>query len=193
MTPQETLQHTEKMIAQLEELKRKAVFVGLPKEKVGGKVYGDGMTVIRIGAIHEYGAKIKHPGGTRYVIGPDGNARFVSNSFVGPVTGVTKPHTITIPQRSFLRVPFRTKRKEVNQFIAKQFEAVSNGDISPDIGLGRIGVMTANISKGAFTSLGYGEWKPITAETVRRKGSSQTLIDTGILRSSITWVVRDAS
>lgn len=158
MTPQETLQYTEKMIAQLEELKRKAVFVGLPKEKVGGKVYGDGMTIIRNGAIHEY--------------------------------GVDK---VGIPQRSFLRVPFRTKRKEVNQFIAKQFEAVSNGDISPDVGLGRIGVMTTNISKGAFTSLGYGEWQPITAETIRRKGSSQTLIDTGILRSSITWVVRDAS
>ena len=31
------------------------VAVGLPTEKVGGKVYGGGMTVVRVGAIHEYG------------------------------------------------------------------------------------------------------------------------------------------
>ena len=39
----------------LERAKRKVVAVGLPKEAVGSKVYGDGMSIISIGAIHEYG------------------------------------------------------------------------------------------------------------------------------------------
>ena len=155
MSPGEFLKHTTAMADRLKEAQRKAVFVGLPNEKVGGKVYGDGRTILQNGATHEYGA--------------------------GP-----------IPQRSFLRTPFAIKRKRLNEAIAKQFEAIANGQ-KVDIALGRIGVLATNVSKGAFTSLGYGEWNPITGETARRKGSSQTLIDTGILRSSITWVIRDAA
>lgn len=53
------------------------------------------------GAIHQFGGTIKHPGGTRYVV-VQGMARFVSNSFVGPVTGLTKSHPIPMPARPFL-------------------------------------------------------------------------------------------
>lgn len=155
ITPARMLKRTTDFAAALEAAKKKAVFVGLPKDKVGGAIYGDGRTVISNGATHEYGA---------------------------PQQG--------IPQRSFLRVPFAVKRKDLNKAIAKQFEAVAEGR-DADVALGRIGVLAANASKGAFTSLGYGSWAPITPETARRKGSSQTLIKDGILRGSITWVVRD--
>lgn len=154
ITPAQMLKRTTDYAASLEAAKKRAVFVGLPKDKVGGKVYGDGRTIIANGATHEYGA---------------------------PQQG--------IPQRSFLRVPFLTKRKELNKAIAKQFEAVADGR-DPDVALGRIGVLATNVSKGAFTSLGYGTWNPIQPETAAAKGSSQTLIDTGVLRGSITWVVR---
>ncbi len=153
LTPGEMLKYTTDLAARLEEAKRTAVFVGLPNEKVGGKVYGDGMSILRVGAIHEFGAG-------------------------------------AIPQRSFLRVPFATKRKEMNAAIAAQFAAIAKGQ-KVKIAMGRIGVIATNISKGAFTSLGYGDWNPITGETARRKGSSQTLIDTGILKGSITWVLRE--
>jgi hypothetical protein len=151
------LKRTTDFAAALDAAKKKSVFVGLPKDKVGGKIYGDGRTIISNGAVHEYGA---------------------------PQQG--------LPQRSFLRVPFATKRNDLNKAIAKQFEAVASGR-DPDVALGRIGALATNVSKGAFTSLGYGTWTPITSETKRRKGSGQTLIDTGTLRSSITWAVRDAS
>lgn len=157
LTPAQMLAYTTNMAEQLSQMKQKAVFVGLPAEKVGGKVYGDGMTILQIGAIHEYGA---------------------------PQQGT--------PERSFLRVPFRTKAAQINRVIAQQFEAVASGKRDVDTGLGRIGVIATNISKGSFVSLGYGTWKPITTETARRKGSSQTLIDTGVLRSSISHVIRDA-
>lgn len=158
LTPKQMLAYTTNMAERLAETKSKAVFVGLPAEKVGGKVYGNGMTVLQIGAIHEYGV---------------------------PQRG--------IPERSFLRVPFRIKRDEINQAIAKQFEAVMSGVRQVDVGLGLIGVIATNVSKGAFTSLGYGSWTPITDETKRRKGSSQTLIDNRILGTSISSVVRDAA
>lgn len=148
------LAYTTQLAQQLEEANSKAVFVGLPQEKVGGAIYGDGQTVISIGATHEYGA---------------GNN----------------------PQRSFLRVPFAAKSDEINKAITAQFKAIQDGR-KVDIALGRIGVMAVNISKGAFVSLGYGEWQPISDATKDRKGSSQTLIDTGTLRGSINWVVREA-
>jgi len=191
VNPGDFLEYTTNLAMRLERMKKKAVFVGLPNEKVGGKVYGNGMSIFRIGATHEYGATFTHPGGTRYTIGGGGKARLVSNSFNGPVAGITKPHTISIPQRSFLRVPFATKRKEMNAVTTKQFVAVVKG-LKVDAALGRMGVAATNISKGAFTTQGYGAWPGISADTARRKGSTQTMIDKGILRSSITWVIRKA-
>ncbi len=52
-------------------------------------------------AIHQFGGTIKHPGGTRYVV-VNAVAVFVSNAFMGPVSGITKPHPIPMPARPFL-------------------------------------------------------------------------------------------
>ena len=189
MTPEQMLKNTAAYLKNLEKAKSGYVAVGLPSEKVGGKVYGNGMTVIKIGAIHEYGSTFRHPGGTPYIVS-GGKARFVSKSFVGPVSGVTKPHMITIPRRSFLRVPFETKKKEMESATVKQFKDVFERGKTAEKALGLIGVAAVNISKGAFTTRGYGEWDDITSATKRRKGRGQTLIDTGTLRNSITRVVR---
>lgn len=42
-------------LKQMESVLSKTVKVGLPADKVGGQVYGDGVTVLQIGAQHEYG------------------------------------------------------------------------------------------------------------------------------------------
>lgn len=184
------LKNLEKYAKAIEEVKSKHVAVGLPEEKIGTKVYNSGATVAQVGATHEFGSTFTHPGGTGFVIGAGGKARFVSKSFVGPISGITKPHTITIPQRSFLRVPFTTKRKEVLSETQRQFNNVFEKGFTVDKALGRLGIAMVNISKGAFTTRGYGKWKDIRPATKKAKGSSQPLIDTGILRGSITFVVR---
>jgi len=58
-----------------------------------------------------------------------------------------------------------------------------------DTALGRVGLAARNISVGAFRTKGYGEWDDIEQATKDAKGSSTVLIDTGILRNAITWVV----
>lgn len=193
MKPEAFLKRTQKMADNLKAMKKRAVFVGLPKDKVGGAIYGDGRSILANGAVHEYGGTFRHPGGTRYVIGSDGLARFVGHDYVGPVQGTTKPHSITIPQRSFLRVPFAMQRAELQKAIRTQYKAVSEGKKSVDAGLGIIGAVATNISKGSFTTQGYGTWDDIKPATKAAKGSGQPLIDTGLLRGSITSVVRDAS
>lgn len=161
ITPQEMLKKTTAYYRELKRAKKMHVAVGLPVDKVGNKIYGDGMSIFRIGAIHEFGA-----------------------------TFDVKGLSITIPQRSFLRVPFATKQAELADALLREFNAVSDGKRSADQALGRVGIVAENISRGAFTTKGYGQWPDIKASTKSRKGSSQPLIDTGTLRNSITSVVR---
>ena len=95
-----------------------------------------------------------------------------------------------VPRRSFLRTPFSAKKDELETAIAKQFADVFQRGKKTEQALGLIGTVAVNISKGAFTTRGYGEWPDISAATKEDKGSSQVLIDTGTLRNSITYVVR---
>lgn len=78
---------------------------------VYGYVYSSGD--VKYAAIHEFGGIIQHPGGTKYIIdaavGGNIMTRFVSNAFPGHVAGVTKPHPIPMPERSFLRSGLRDK------------------------------------------------------------------------------------
>lgn len=98
-----------------------------------------------------------------------------------------------VPERSFLRVPFRVKRNEVQQALIDQFERVAAGRISVQQALGLVGATARNISVEAFTTMGYGQWPDIEQATKDAKGSTKPLIDTGTLRNSITWDVRDAT
>jgi len=148
--PENFLKRTKALEEAMKKSKGKAVMVGLPSEKIGGEIYGDGNTVLTVGAAHEYGT----------------------------------------PRRSFLRTPFLINKKRINKFIGLQFEKVAQGK-GVDEALDIIGAFCRNISVEAFRNKGYGQWKELEEETVRRKGSSRILIDTGTLRNAITWVVRN--
>ena len=94
-----------------------------------------------------------------------------------------------VPMRSFLRGPFASKAADIAAVIETQFGLVLEQGLSVDTALGRVGLAARNISVGAFRAKGYGEWSDITQATKDAKGSSGILIDTGILRNAITWVV----
>ena len=155
MTPEKTLKRMGAYLAELEAAKRMSVKVGLPKEKVGDKVYGDGTTIMVVGASHEYGA-------------------------------------INTPQRSFLRMPFDVHKKEVSEFIRGEFSKVFDGKSTAESALGRVGIKAMNISRGAFSTNGYGQWAALANSTIVAKakaGKTTPLVWSGILRGSITWVV----
>lgn len=186
MTPADFLKRSMEQVAAMERAKKASVKVGLPAgESATSKAYkSDGKesapTVLEVGIWHEYGTK-------------------------------------TIPMRSFLRGPFVEKRAELDKAIAAQFKMVLENGLDVDIALGRVGLTARNISVGAFKTQGYGEWpalSPITIELRRaggarggadvgnaakavssafwkpaRSSEAKPLIDTGLLRNSITWVV----
>lgn len=98
-----------------------------------------------------------------------------------------------VPRRSFLQVPFSLKSDQMSKSIDNALKLVTQGSVDPDTALGFIGIEGVNIVKMAFTSEGYGTWPPLKQATIDAKGSSQTLIDTGVLRNSISYkVVNDA-
>ena len=80
-------------------------------------------------AIQEYGGTINHPGGTPYFIGKDGKARFVSKSGFGAYHNlpVTKPHTITLPERPYMRPALAEKKQEGIALVAKAVSHVLKG------------------------------------------------------------------
>lgn len=57
MTPEETLRATTEYLKNLQAMKTHHVAVGLPASKVGDKKYEDGVSVIEVGAAHEFGTE----------------------------------------------------------------------------------------------------------------------------------------
>ena len=146
----------------LKEFQKKYVVVGILKENdnVSQGAYAKGVTVVEVGASHEFG--IEH-----------------------------------LPKRSFLRVPFNIEKNKINNLIDNEFDKLFNQNKSTlNISLNKIGILATNISKKAFTSSGYGTWQPLSKKTILKKtkgkgGNTQILIDTGVLRNSISWQVRE--
>lgn len=90
--------------------KKYSIRVGIIGEKATQIHEGTNLTNAQLGAAHEFGATINNPGGQPYIILENGQARFVKkDSEAGRKAiregRVTKPHTITLPARSFLRMP----------------------------------------------------------------------------------------
>jgi len=101
--------------------------------------------------------------------------------------------TSKIPMRSFLRVPFTVKGAAIVKALAIAYRDVFEKGIPAETQLEKVGAFLQNISREAFSNSGFGSWKALKPGTIKAKGSSGTLIDTGTLKGSITYEVRNAS
>lgn len=91
-----------------------------------------------------------------------------------------------IPERSFLRSTMESKRREHNAIIRKLGRSVMTGRQDPRVALEQLGmVAAANVQE----TIADGVPPPNAPATVRRKGSSKPLVDTGALRQAITHQV----
>lgn len=148
---------------------------------------GDPITKAQLAAVHEFGATIKHPGGTPYkMVG--GKAVFCKPGTPG-IVGVTQPHEIKIPARSFLRATVDENMPRIEALISGEIDALVAGTRKPlqsaeRLGLALQGMVQKRISDGISP--------PLKASTIRRKGSDKPLVDTGELKSDITFQVKTA-
>lgn len=91
-----------------------------------------------------------------------------------------------VPERSFLRSTFDEQLPALKIIRNRVIENVVLGKMSPATGLGLIGAHLAGKVQEKISSGVPPENAP---STIRAKGSSRTLVDTGQLRQSITYEV----
>ncbi|KAB0676016.1 HK97-gp10 family putative phage morphogenesis protein [Aureimonas leprariae] len=103
--------------------------------------------------------------------------------------------TRTIPERPFMRNAMRAnweKYRKAMEAAAREIVDVAKGGGSPAAStrkvLGRLGALAQGDIQSEITSLSS---PPNAPSTVRQKGSSKPLIDTGEMRSKVTWKVEE--
>ncbi len=97
--------------------------------------------------------------------------------------------SLNIPARSFLRVPLELELPKKLAPLGKQVWKVLISTKGFIHALEVLGLMGVQVVEVAFRTGGYGRWQALKASTIRRKGSSAILIDSGQLRRSISMAV----
>lgn len=154
-------------------------------------MHDGGLTNAQLGAVHEFGADIDHPGGTSYGYrtkkdAEAGKVSFLRNGEGFMQIGVTGPHKINIPARSWLRPGVNSKIDEYLSIIAN---AIENGQTLSDA-LHTIGPVAVSAVQVYMTNL---RTPPNAKSTVDQKGSSNPLIDTGELKASVAFKVQTSA
>lgn len=169
---------------------KKFVTVGIQE---GTGMHGDsGITVAGIAAVNEFGATISHPGGTTYgyknlKAAENGHVRFIKKDTGYMEMGVTKPHIITIPERSFMRSTMREKRDEYISIVKAGLKEVIKKKATFKDVLTVLGETAQEDIQAKMVSLME---PPNAPSTIRKKkGTNNPLIDTGLTRQSIRYKI----
>lgn len=175
--------------------KKRSIKVGI-LGSYGRQQVSDDLDMAGLGAVHEFGTTINHPGGTPYFIKENGLAQFVSKEKGGNLPK-TKPHQIVIPSRSFLRKALLTaegkKALQVWNVEEKQalMDYLNNDTVSGDVLAETIGAKGVQRVSETFQTSGFGEWAPDSPITIKRKKSAMPLINHGHLESAISYEVKE--
>lgn len=160
-------------------------FVTVGIHEAAGNIESDELTMASLGATHHFGATINHPGGTNYgyVTKADalaGKVRFMKENAGFMVIGKTKPHRIVIPARPWLDVGVISGVKEyTNALEDLQPESIEEA-------LEIVGVEATASVKQYMRDL---QTPPNARSTVKKKGSSNPLIDTGEMLNSVDFAI----
>lgn len=99
--------------------------------------------------------------------------------------------TANIPERSFLRNTLEIEKlKELIEFIVEILKAVMTGKTKENQAANKIGAKATALVGEAFSTGGFGKWEQLKESTIAAKDSAAILIETGILRRSITFDVK---
>ena len=97
----------------------------------------------------------------------------------------------SIPARPVLQPAIKDSRSAIGKQIAVAYRAAMHGDMAgAERGLELAGMVAQNAARAWFENP-KNKWPPNSARTIKAKGSDSPLIDTGEMRKSITYVIRD--
>ena len=155
------------LLKELKALKGRSMEVGILAE-AGGKM-------LMIANVHEFGCKIKVT---------DKMRKFFAAAYGIHLKKATK--TIVIPERSFLRGGFDHNRKAIADTAERLLEKLVEGTIDAETLLEFLGENTVGRIKNYLVDL---RTPPNSSLTIRQKGSSNPLIDSGHLKDAITYKI----
>lgn len=149
---------------------------------------GGQITMAGLGATHEFGADINHPGGTSYGYASNsaaekGQVRFLKAGSGFMELGVTGPHQIKIPARPWLQPGFDSGMEEYQKIMERGIKDMEKGGSLLDA-LKRVGAVAVGKVQQYMTNLKTPANAP---STVAKKGSANPLIDSGVMRSSVNY------
>ncbi len=91
-----------------------------------------------------------------------------------------------IPARPFMGQTFDKNQQQTHEALGNEYGLILDGKANANGALKTVGVWYKGEIQKTFTE---GEFEPNAPSTIAKKGSSQPLIDTGRLRSSINFEV----
>lgn len=95
--------------------------------------------------------------------------------------------TVHIPSRPFLRDSVDANSDKINAFLQSMKQEILKGGSAEDV-LKKIGVFQKGLVQEEITK---GNFAPNSEATIKRKGSDTPLIDTGRMRQSINFVIKE--
>lgn len=121
--------------------------------------------------------------------GKDATKKYDNGATVGLVAKAMEFGTRTIPKRPFLQQTVIRYADDIGEEAASEFSQ-KNFLTQPEQALEEVGRTAASFIVAAIN--GANSWaRPNLLATVQSKGSQHPLVDTGKLRDSISWAVRD--
>lgn len=94
--------------------------------------------------------------------------------------------TVHIPSRPFLRDSVNVNEEKINSFLQSMKQVILHGGTAEDV-LEKIGTF----QKGLIQELiPVGNFEPNSEATIHKKGSDVPLIDIGLMRQSVNFVIK---
>lgn len=94
--------------------------------------------------------------------------------------------TVNMPSRPFLRMSVDDNSDKINSFMSAQKRSIINGEPADRI-LKKIGIFQKDLIQEKITE---GSFEPNAPSTIKAKGSSKPLIDTGRMRQSVNFEIK---
>lgn len=110
----------------------------------------------------------------------------IEQNYISKKTGKKVQRKIVIPERSFIRTTFDEKQDEWVNFIKRRLPKVITGEMSAKQLVELLGERITRDIKKKIKEI---DSPPNAPSTIKAKGSSNPLIDTGGLRKRVTYKV----
>ena len=95
--------------------------------------------------------------------------------------------TVNMPSRPFMRKSVNENEGKIKSFVKSMKHDLVSGASGEQI-LKKIGIFQKDLIQEKITE---GEFAPNAVSTVKKKGSSKPLIDTGRMRQSVNYVIKE--